>query len=317
MKISIIVPIYNCSNYIDKCIFSLIHQTYRNIEIILVNDGSTDNSLEKILEYQNQDNRIKIVNQSNQGVSSARNQGIKNANGKYITFVDSDDYLDNDAIEKLVNHIEPNTVVKINYKTKKQNQEKIHILPRTEYSVSRYKEGILKNEIGGFCWGYLFEKEKIEYFDETTSYLEDTLFLLQYLTKINKIKIVENSYYNYCFNDNSITKNNNRIIKNIIDFNYSLNEIKKYSNQKNQKQIITNKKIKLIEAELAKTTSNHIRDILNNKDLINIIKSLSKEKNLNLFYKLYFKIILSKNYLLFSSYLKIRKTLKSLKNKGR
>lgn len=313
-KVSIIVPMYNCSLYIDKCICSLINQTYKNLEIILVNDGSTDNSLEKIEEYQKQDNRIKVITQNNKGVSSARNTGIKNSTGEYIAFVDSDDYLDDNVIELLVTNIENDTLLRINYKKITTNDELIVKTSKKEYSIDEYILGILTSKIGGFCWGYLFEKCKIEYFDENTSYLEDALFLINYLNKISKIKTIDNTYYNYQFNQNSITKTNCRIIKNIIDFDYSLNKLKNIIKIKGISNVFNKKKIKLIESELAKLDKTNIKEVLNNKEIIKIIKSLYKEK-ITILEKIYFSIILNKRYFLFNIYLYIRKVLKKIKNR--
>ena len=98
MKISIIIPAYNAAKYIKRCIISLLNQTYKNIEIIVVNDGSTDNTLDILKNYD-----IKVINQENLGVSCARNNGLKNCSGDYITFVDSDDYVDKNYIEDIVN----------------------------------------------------------------------------------------------------------------------------------------------------------------------------------------------------------------------
>ena len=100
--ISIIVPVYNTEKYLEKNINSLINQTYKNIEIIFINDGSTDKSLEILEKYAQKDKRIKIINQEKQGVSNARNKGIDSATGKYIMFVDSDDWIDMDACENLI-----------------------------------------------------------------------------------------------------------------------------------------------------------------------------------------------------------------------
>ena len=91
--VSIIMPVYNCENYLDKSITSVLNQTLDNIELIIINDGSTDNSNKIIEKYLNKDNRIKYINQSNNGVSIARNKGIDMAKGKYIGFVDGDDYI--------------------------------------------------------------------------------------------------------------------------------------------------------------------------------------------------------------------------------
>lgn len=91
-KISVIVPIYNVAPYLKRCLDSIINQSYQNLEIILVNDGSTDNSLEICQQYQQQDKRIRVISQKNAGLSAARNTGIEIATGEYITFIDSDDW---------------------------------------------------------------------------------------------------------------------------------------------------------------------------------------------------------------------------------
>lgn len=105
-KISIIVPIYNTEQYLERCLQSLINQNYKNIEIILVNDGSTDNSLAICNKYKNNDNRIIVINKKHTGVSDTRNIGIKRATGDYIGFVDSDDYIDKDMFKNLINGAE-------------------------------------------------------------------------------------------------------------------------------------------------------------------------------------------------------------------
>lgn len=104
-KISIIVPVYNVEVYIEKCIDSLINQTYKNIEIILVDDGSTDKSYDICKKYSETDNRIKLIHKNNGGLSDARNVGIDNATGKYITFVDSDDWLSYDYCDIMIKEI--------------------------------------------------------------------------------------------------------------------------------------------------------------------------------------------------------------------
>ena len=101
IKISVIVPIYKVEKYLRRCIDSIINQTFKNIEIILVNDGSPDNCPKICEEYKNKDNRIIIINQENQGLSVARNSGIRIARGQYLVFIDSDDYIEEDMIEYL------------------------------------------------------------------------------------------------------------------------------------------------------------------------------------------------------------------------
>ena len=102
-KVSVIVPIYNAEMYIDKCIQSIINQTLRDIEIILVDDGSTDRSFEISNKYAKKDERIKIIKQKNKGVGAARNYGVSIATGKFITFIDSDDFVEIDMLEILYN----------------------------------------------------------------------------------------------------------------------------------------------------------------------------------------------------------------------
>ena len=101
--VSIIVPVYNVSKYLKICLDSIQKQTYKYIEVILVNDGSTDNSLDICNEYVNNDDRFKVITQDNQGLSSARNTGLKNYTGQYVFFVDSDDYIKENTIELLLN----------------------------------------------------------------------------------------------------------------------------------------------------------------------------------------------------------------------
>src|SRR5699024_1141358 len=98
-KVSIIVPIYNSENYLKYCLETIVNQTYNNLEILLINDGSLDNSLDICKEFEQKDNRIKLFNIPNSGVSVARNIGIDNATGEFITFVDSDDWMELNAIE--------------------------------------------------------------------------------------------------------------------------------------------------------------------------------------------------------------------------
>ena len=104
-KVSVIVPVYNVENYIDKCLTSLINQTLKDIEIIIINDGSTDNSQIIINKYAKKYKRIKSYTQENKGQAAARNFGLTKSTAEYITFVDSDDYIENTMLEKLYNEI--------------------------------------------------------------------------------------------------------------------------------------------------------------------------------------------------------------------
>ena len=109
-KVSIIIPIYNAEKYIKRCIDTIINQTYKNIEIIIKNDGSTDNSINLINKYKNKDNRIIVINQKNAGVSVARNNGIKKRDGTYVMFVDIDDWIELTMVEEMVKIIKEQEV---------------------------------------------------------------------------------------------------------------------------------------------------------------------------------------------------------------
>lgn len=154
-KVSVIVPIYNVESYLKQCIDSIINQSYQNIEIILVDDGSTDNSGRIADEYSKKDKRIKVIHKYNEGVSSARNTGIEVATGEYICFSDADDYLMNDYVEYLLNLITQNdadvSLTKEMFTTFHKNQiehDKIE-----EYSAEKVtKEILIYNiPIGVYC----------------------------------------------------------------------------------------------------------------------------------------------------------------------
>ena len=101
-KVSVVIPVYNTQKYLDQCLGSILFQTYRNLEIICVNDGSTDNSLAILQKYAKFDKRIKIIDQKNMGISPARNEGMKVATGEFIIFFDSDDFFDSTMMEEMV-----------------------------------------------------------------------------------------------------------------------------------------------------------------------------------------------------------------------
>ena len=109
--VSIIVPVYNTEKYLSKCLDSLIKQTYKNLEIILIDDSSTDNSIAICKDYQKKDERIKIYQKENGGPASARNYGLEKARGEYILFIDSDDYIDIKAVSLLIDNYSEDTLV--------------------------------------------------------------------------------------------------------------------------------------------------------------------------------------------------------------
>ena len=200
-KISVIVPVYNAEKFIDKCIESVINQTYKEIELILVNDGSKDNSLKILQKYEKQyPKMIKVFNQTNKGVGAARNLGIKHVTGKYIFFLDSDDWIESDYLFKLHNDIEKNDIVISGFKSYDINGsllfvENVQNNPWTKFKycsiggkmfLSRL---ILENDI-------LFRKFKI---------CEDAYFLFECYSKTSKISISVSSGYCRLKNPTSVT----------------------------------------------------------------------------------------------------------------
>lgn len=171
IKISIIVPVYNVEKYLEKCINSILTQTYQNLEIILVDDGSMDNSGEICDEYAKKDERIKVIHKENGGLSDARNAGIEIATGKYIGFVDSDDYIGKDMYEYLIRLIQKENADisicghKIVFQKEENNEIKGEILDE-EIEIWDTKKAIvelLKQEkIHDYAWNKLYKKELFE-----------------------------------------------------------------------------------------------------------------------------------------------------------
>lgn len=208
--ISIIVPVYNAGCYLQRCIDSLLNQTYPNIEIILIDDGSTDNSARICDVISQKDSRIKIVHQENQGVSAARNKGLDIATGSYIGFVDADDTVQPEMYSELYKMLIENNVdlsicnqsLVIGSKTVVDS-----ILEDVSYfNKDDAIEQVLlgKTFRGGPC-NKLFKADlcKNLKFDIDISIGEDLLFFIKYLLKCEKIIFIPQSYYNYFIHEGS------------------------------------------------------------------------------------------------------------------
>lgn len=213
-KVSIIVPVYNMGDKIKHCISSLLKQTYNNIEIILVDDGSTDNSGKICDEQAILDDRIKVVHKANGGVSSARNKGLALASGKYIMFVDSDDYTDEKSCEIMVDAMEKYDVdlIVASYNTVYNDKVMKHICPEKVYeNIVDLKEDFRLIYLDCFLnspWNKLFKREYItKPFDENMRYFEDYYFVLDYIDNINNMATINQPLYYYIEDmNNSLTK---------------------------------------------------------------------------------------------------------------
>lgn len=224
-KISIIIPVYNAENTLNRCLDSIVNQEYKNYEVILINDGSTDNSKQILDEYKDKYTNIIVKHKINEGVSSARNMGLEIASGEYIMFADSDDFLSKDCLKTLINEI---------------NSKNIDLITSSFFEI--YPEGnivehnILKNSytglkiinnlpdyyfIEGFihpCWGKLYKRKiiinnNIKF--EKQSLSEDTVFNIEYLKYCKNIGFLnEKLYYYYRYTENNLTS---KVYENVFE----------------------------------------------------------------------------------------------------
>jgi len=213
--VSVIIPVYNSEMFLEDCLISVLDQTYSDLEVIVINDGSTDSSARVCDAMAESDPRINVIHTQNQGVSQARNTGIDLSNGEYIVFVDSDDKMDQDGIEVMVNALVENDADLVVTGFVEHNIE----TGISEVQSSRYaglydaeliRNNILndsffgknKNNLETSCWAKLFKREIIERhkikFDPLLNYGEDTLFVFEYML-VAKSSYFLNNFHPYIF----------------------------------------------------------------------------------------------------------------------
>lgn len=219
-KISIIIPIYNAEKYIKRCIDSVINQTYKNLQIILVDDGSKDNSAIICDEYAKQDERITVIHKINEGVSKARNTGINEISGDYVLFVDADDWLEDTMCEKLIAKAKENDsdIVVCEYNNYYENDDKLEHVKLKDFRDKGFNSIITddSNKYGGFPWNKLIKKEILLHkFNEKVHYYENLLFFLENTSEHTKYAVVHECLYNYCINDNSAVHSKKYSLKRI------------------------------------------------------------------------------------------------------
>lgn len=305
MKVTIIIPIFNAELYLKECIESILSQSYKNIELILVNDGSTDDSIHICEYYSKIDNRIKIINQSNMGVSSARNAGIKAANGDIIVFIDSDDYVDCNHISLIVeNFSKGSDMVCFGFKEIYTNKIR-YLLPDYDIKIfgsdSFIKELFSSCYCGGYLWNKAYRTDLIKknniVFSSNTSMCEDLLFNINYLQNSTKVIVRNYSSYNYRIRFNSISSSKRNKTNYIIYTYEDIRKVKKLYN--NYKAIIDYYFMILICKEKQKN-DNHIIEKINE-----IYYSLLKNKDIN--FKMKIKLIILKRLnFLYKFYMKIK-----------
>lgn len=207
--ISVIIPMYNAEVYIKKCIASVTKQLYENIEIIIIDDGSTDNSYKICEGIKNLDNRIILLYQKNSGVSNARNTGLKKANGKYVTFVDADDYIDEEYLQSLyygmvklkVDAMICDYYYEIKPSKKKYKSGKSKVFSSKEAIINMLNTVQFDSSI--CCKLFLTEMAKNILFKEKYCIAEDLLFNYYLFKNCKKIGYLDQKYYHYVQHSNS------------------------------------------------------------------------------------------------------------------
>ena len=232
-KISIIIPVYNVEKYLNRCVDSLLGQTLKDIEIILVDDSSTDNSPGICDEYLKADERVRVIHKPNQGAGMARNSGLEIAKGDYVGFVDSDDYVDLNMYKALydtaVKHNADLVMSGVRYVDGNMFEKQGEIIEKsffdddtvfeTENDIKKLRLGIVgappeakdDSRYGMSVWKNLLRRDVIvnnnlKFMSEREILSEDALFMIDYISVINKAVGINGAFYNYCRNEDSISK---------------------------------------------------------------------------------------------------------------
>ena len=211
-KVSIIIAVYNVESFLKRCVDSVINQSYKNLEIILVNDESPDNCGQICDEYSKQDKRIKVIHQKNKGISGARNSGLKIATGNYIGFVDSDDWIEREMYKSLIDTIkETNSEIAICSFQESTGIDEITNIDTKYISKILNKKDLLHFYIeeGFYVWRNLYSRQIINNlrFDENILFTEDIIFCVDITELVEKAVFIDVEYYNYFIDNNtSLTK---------------------------------------------------------------------------------------------------------------
>lgn len=212
--ISVVVPIYNVAQYLSQCVDSVLSQSYQELEIILVDDGSTDECPKICDDYQQKDSRIRVIHKRNGGLSEARNAGMKIVTGEWIYFVDSDDWLDNNAIQKLYQFAVENKCDVVQgglfyachdyllYRKASKKEQKRTILERND----AMRELIINDRVKNFAWGKLYKRELIKDLEFPFGrYFEDSFWQHFVMDRVERYGIVDAPLYYYRQRNDSIS----------------------------------------------------------------------------------------------------------------
>lgn len=240
IDLSIILPVFNSDQTLIKCIDSIISQTMSDFELIIVNDGSTDNSREICEHYLEKDNRIKLINQENGGVSSARNKGLKEAIGKYICFVDSDDWVEQNYIAAFLDNNknpEKEMIIQNCFEISVNGCNLKCVLPDKVYYKEQFSEFFSELHILGYGYPFakLYETDIIKSnnlkFNENINFAEDLIFFLEYFQYVDSVRCISKAYYNYVQSDNTLSYSHNIYEKEIEAYYVERNILEKLAKQ--------------------------------------------------------------------------------------
>lgn len=225
-KVSIIIPVYNAYSTIDKCIESIMNQTYRDFELILINDGSTDQTLEKLDYYEDKYENVRVINKENEGVSKTRNLGIQIATGKYIMFIDNDDYIDSTYVETLVKAIQNKDVDCIYSGFRREDSNGKVIQEKT------FKNTIWSTYLLVVPWAKIYDRKYL--LDNNIEFLpygigEDIYFTLKLISSHARIEIIDYIGYTWFFNTESVSNTSHKGMNSDLDILYLLNKIKTFA----------------------------------------------------------------------------------------
>lgn len=211
--VSVIIPAYNCKDTIEKCILSVLSQTYSDYEVIVIDDGSTDGTYNVLKRLLNTDSRMRVISQKNAGVSNTRNKGITLANGEFVAFIDSDDYIEENYLQELIEIYEQGTLPVVNFS---YNADKKGVLPLKKSYLQifvnknifrEYFYGELGNLVSFSVWNKLYKKEILLKNNITfcgdLKLGEDLMFNLHYLCHCDSVTVSSKPLYNYVIRENS------------------------------------------------------------------------------------------------------------------
>lgn len=285
-KVSVVVPIYNVENYLNKCVATIVNQTYKNLEIILVDDGSTDNSGALCDQWKKKDSRIKVIHKDNGGLSSARNAGLSDATGNYIMFEDSDDWLEIDLIERCVKRIQQDNsdVVIFGYR---KVDEKENTIEELTFGNDTFSNQSLMEQLHtrilemsfGYAWNKLYDLNVIKNSgienDGKIIDREDLVFNMHLISHWKKISYMEYVGYNYLQRNTSLLHNSNLArLKNIGPFCEKIYVIE-IANDKVKRKVYNMNVLHYLSDCIIKNII--WNDQLNKKEKIQCIKQIIRE----------------------------------------